>query len=408
MAHDHDHHSTEVKPEQVAIPSKIYNIAYALIAIGAVSLVATFFMGHGEHNPKPWAAMLVGAYYTLGIAMAGALFVCLARLTAAGWSVGMVRIGEAMMSYIPIAGAIVLLITFLGMHQLYHWSHEGITDPKSEHYDPIIASKSWFLNTGMFFGIQIVAYLVWTLITRRIRANSLNEDQNGGIKALRHNKTLASIFVVFYGVSWAMFIWSVVMSLDPHWYSTIFWVYHFVTTWLTGLSFVAIVAVLLKRNGYLSIVNDNHFHDLGKLMFGFSIFWAYIWTSQFLLIYYANIPDEVIYYEERFGGHWKPYFFFNLIINFVTPFLFLMSRDAKRKQNSMLIAGIILMVGHWTDVYLGVMPGVQGHDATIIPEFGVTLLFVGIFLFVFLKSLSKFSLIPAKHPYVKEFATHNI
>jgi hypothetical protein len=404
----HDHHYIEVKTEQVIIAPKLFTLAYILIAIGAVSLASTFMMGHGEHNPKPWAAMLVGAYYTMGLGMAGAIFVCLARLTAAGWSVGMVRIAEAMMQYIPVGGIVLLAVTFFGMHDIYHWSHEGITDPKSEHFDPIIESKSWFLNIGMFFGIQIVSYLAWTLFTRKIRSNSINEDEKGGLKALKQNKTLASIFVVFYGVSWAMFSWAVIMSIDPHWYSTIFWVYQFVTTWLTGLSFIAIVTVLLKRAGYLSILNDNHFHDLGKLMFGFSVFWAYIWVSQFLLIYYANIPDEAIYFDERFGTHWKPYFFFNLIINFVTPFLFLMTRGAKRKNNTMLAAGIILMIGHWSDIYLEIMPGIQGSHATLLPEFGATLLFLGLFLIVFFKSLSKASLVPAKHPYAKEFAYHNI
>jgi hypothetical protein len=242
----------------------------------------------------------------------------------------------------------------------------------------------------------------------KIRSHSLAEDTEGGLFRLKRQKTLSSIFLVVYAISWAFTSWYMIMSVDPHWFSTIFWVYMFASSWVAGIAFVTIIILVLRRLGYLSILNNSHLHDLGKYMFAFSIFWTYLWISQYLLIFYANLPEEAIYYRDRLD-HWKPLFFFNLFCNFILPFLVLMTRDAKRMEGIMLFVAVMLVIGHWIDVYLSVMPGIYGSEIHFgIPEIGMFTGFLGLFLLVTVTYMSKAPLIPIKHPYLKEFIHHEI
>ena len=217
-----------------------------------------------------------------------------------------------------------------------------------------------------------------------------------------------AMFLPVFAVSWAMASWDFIMSIDTHWYSTIFWVYHFAAAWVTAISIMAFTVIMLRRAGYLKIVSDHHMHDLGKFMFAFSIFWTYIWLSQFLLIFYANIPEEAIYYQERFEN-FKVLFFVNLFINFVAPFLLLMTRGSKRNDNMMLIVAVLLVVGKYIDLYQGIMPGAVGAHAHFgIVEIGMFLGFAGLFIFVVARNMTKANLIPMKHPYLKEYTTHEV
>jgi hypothetical protein len=314
-----------------------------------------------------------------------------------------------MSTFLPVAGAFMVLFAFAayGTH-FYHWMHHGVTDPNSPEFDEIIAKKAAYLNFPFWIIRIIAAIALWTLFARVIRKNSLLQDEVGGLSALKKNKTISSAFIVIYAVTWAMFSWDTLMSIDVHWFSTIYWVYQFANIWVSSISCIAIIVVMLKKNGYLNIVNDNHLHDLGKLIFAFSIFWTYIWLAQFLLIYYAHIPEETIYYVERFEA-FKPYFFFNLIINFVAPFLLLMTRDAKRKNGSLVLVASLVMFGHWHDFWLGVMPGAVGHHAGFgLAEIGGALFFGGVFILVTFTTLSKHLLVPVKHPYLKESLYHAI
>jgi hypothetical protein len=223
-------------------------------------------------------------------------------------------------------------------------------------------------------------------------------------------RKLSAYFLVIFAVSSSVSAWDWVMSIDTHWFSTMFGWYVFASWWVTGLAVIALIVANLKTAGYLKMVNGNHLHDLGKFIFGFSIFWTYIWFCQFMLIYYANIPEETIYFYQRMKV--APYswiFFANLFLNFVLPFLLLMTRDAKRHVSMLKVVCPIVIVGHWFDFYNMVTPGVmQGNGGIGFLEIGLGLVFAAFFLYVVLSSLSKFSLVAKNHPFMNESMNHHI
>jgi hypothetical protein len=200
------------------------------------------------------------------------------------------------------------------------------------------------------------------------------------------------------------------MSIDTHWFSTMFGWYVFASWWVTGLAVLALIVAYLKDAGYLKIINANHIHDLGKFIFAFSIFWTYIWFGQFLLIYYANIPEETVYFIERMRT--PPYswiFYANLILNFVLPFLLFMTRDSKRQLSTIKLICPIVIVGHWFDFYNMVTPGVMKEEGGLgFLEIGVSLIFLAAFFLVVLSSLAKTPLISKNHPMLQESLNHHI
>ncbi|MCC2547052.1 quinol:cytochrome C oxidoreductase [Hymenobacter sp. BT175] len=371
--------------------------------------------GHAAPHESPtWLKRLIVSLwhsnvFFIGVSTIGTFFVALQYVAYAGWSVMIKRINEAMSAWI-LPGAIIMLVVFLfGRHDLFHWTHEGIMDPKSEHYDAIIAGKSGFLNLP-FYLIRTVVYLaIWWFFSRWLRNLSLEEDLHGGTEYFHKSINVAALFLVLYAVTSSMSAWDWVMSVDVHWFSTMFGWYVFASWWVTGIAVTTLTAIYLKQAGYLKFLNSNHLHDLGKFMFGFSIFWTYVWFSQFMLIWYANLPEEAVYYNQRLGGFNGAYtwiFFFNLIINFVFPFLALMRRDAKRQMIMLKIVCIAIIIGHWSDFYLMFMPATMKGDNGFIIEIGVALIFLGAYLILFTKRLASAALVPVNHPFLDESIHH--
>lgn len=404
MGHHHEFHPA---PEQFTPSDSLRRILMGMMGIGVLAIVFGLFT-----NPdRFWANFLLNNWYFMGLGLMGTLFLSTQAASNAGWSTGFKRIPEAMAGYLPVAyvgmGVLLLALVFHWNH-LYHWAVEGIADPGSQHYDEIIAEKVAYLNVPFMVGRVLVIFTLWYLFTRAMRRNSLLEDEIGGVKMLKRNKTLGVIFLPVFAVSWAMSSWDWLMSLDAHWYSTIFWVYQFAASWVTAISVITFTVILLRRAGHLKMVTNNHLHDLGKFMFAFSIFWTYIWISQYLLIFYANIPEETIYFQERFE-HFEFLFLFNIVINFLAPFFLLMTRGSKRNDGLMLAVALVIIIGKWIDLYLGIMPGTLGAKAGIgFIEIGMFVGFAGLFGWVLVKGLSSVSLVPAKHPFLKEFAHHEV
>lgn len=369
------------------------------------------------HEAATWAQRLfvnlwMNNVYFTGIALIGTFFVAIQYVAYAGWSILIKRIPEAFSYYLPVGGVIMLLVYLFGSHDIFHWTHDYLYDVNDPRYDPIIAGKSGYLNTA-FFLIRMLAYFgLWIFFSMWLRRESSNEDLYGGTSYYHKSIRISAMFLVVFGITSSTSAWDWVLSIDTHWFSTMFGWYVFASWWVSGLAATTLAVIMLKQNGYLKMVNANHLHDLGKFVFAFSIFWTYIWFSQFLLYWYANIPEEAIYFLERLGGNGGQYkwiFFTNLIINFVFPFLVLMTRDAKRQMIMLKLVTIAILVGHWLDFYLMMMPGTLGASAGIgFIEIGTALTFLGIFLLTFTKGLTKASLVPINHPFVEESVHHHV
>jgi hypothetical protein len=370
-----------------------------------------------HHGPtwmtRVWANLLMNSYYFWLFAVAAIFFIAVNYVANAGWAVMLKRIMEAQSSYLLI-GSILLVGIILGSKDtLYHWVQyfhsSAAGDPNAGGYDKILESKSWLLNnTSLFFFIPFVT-IVWIMIRTKLRNNSLAEDLDKGLSMFKSSTKWSAGFIFFFAFSFSALSWLIIMSIDAHWYSTMFSVYNFAISFVTGLSVMMIILQYLKIKGKMTLVSDEVTHDLGKFMFAFCVFWAYIFLSQWLLIWYTNLPEETVYFAARLSGDFKPLFFINLFMCFIAPFLVLMMRNAKRSPIVLILAASIILIGHWVDMYLLIMPGTVGEHAGIgLLEIGTTICLFGIFAYTVLHSLSKANLYPINHPYVLESANHDV
>jgi hypothetical protein len=208
--------------------------------------------------------------------------------------------------------------------------------------------------------------------------------------------------------------WLWLMSIDAKWYSTMYSWYTFASTFVAGVSLIALFVIYMKNKGYLELTNEEHLHDLGKFMFAFSIFWTYLWFSQYMLIWYSNQPEEVIYFKPRVQGPYRGIFFLNLTINFIAPILLLMRAGSKRNYGMMTFMCVLILFGHWLDFYQMVFVGSMKDPATglthvpfMLYDFGVAMFFVGLIMFVVARTLSRYPLIVRNHPFLKESIIHH-
>ena len=394
------------------------------------SLLASAQPAEGEHALKeehhstaPWlkriyTSLWMNNVFFTGLGIIGLFFIAIQYAAQAGWSAGLKRIPLAMGHWIPIAGIMMLVLWFVVKGEVFHWTHANLYDKTSEHYDKILDGKSgfffWPMAAGgfpIFFVLRMVAFFgLWHLFFIWIKKEMLAEDIDGSLEHWHTSRKLSAIFLIIFGISSSMAAWDWVMSIDSHWFSTMTGWYVFASWWVTGLATITFITVSLKEAGYLKVVNSNHLHDLGKFVFAFSIFWTYIWFSQFMLIFYANIPEETVYFiQRRTVAPYSWIFFANLILNFVLPFLLLMTRDAKRQISMLKVVCPIVIVGHWLDYFNMVTPGVMmGQGGLGLLEIGIALMFVAAFLFVTLTSLTKFPLVPKNDPMMQESLGHHI
>lgn len=407
-SHHHDYNFNE--RYEFAGKAKMFSIIAVVLGVAAVAI--GLLSGDHVTVERTYANLLLMGYYFTCVCAAGTFFVALQYVTQSAWSAGLVRIPQAMAGVLPIASLILLVIVGLGLttHNLYHhWNADGITDPHSTNFDPIIAGKSAYLNVPFFLIRQVVFMGIYSIFAVIFAKLSYKEDLEGGLASYKKSFKLSAIFLVIFGFTTPIWSFDTVMSLEAHWFSTMFGWYNFAAMWVSGISCITIIVVVLKKAGYMNWVNENHLHDLGKLMFGFSIFWTYVWFAQFMLIWYSNIPEETVYFYKRWEPEYKPWFWLSIIINFVAPLLLLVDRDAKRKQNVMLFVGILLLAGHWLDYYIMIMPGtVAEHRGFGIIEIGTALGFLGLFIFLVMSKLSKQALVPKNHPFLDESLHHQI
>ncbi len=372
---------------------------------------------HGGFKPikRLFANLWINTVFFAGIAIIGVFFFAVQYAAQVGWSAGIKRIPLAYGSWLPIAFVLMIGMFFIASHDIFHWTHESLY--AAEGGDKIIKGKAayffWPLQGGefplFFVARMVIFFTVWYLFFRQFRKLAFQEDIEGGSANWYKMRSVSAFFLVFFAVSSSMAAWDWVMSIDSHWFSTMFGWYNFASWWVAGLALTLFIVIMLKEKGYLSIVNENHVHDLGKFVFAFTIFWTYVWFSQFMLIYYAHIPEETVYFMERWKGHYAPVFYLNLILNFFFPFLILMTRDSKRHARILKVVCPVVVFGHWLDFYLMVTPGTLGNNGSFgFLEIGLILVYFSAFLFVVLSSLAKAPLFAKNHPMLQESLHHHI
>jgi hypothetical protein len=430
MAHDAQHYNLDQKFEFKASTKKSI---MTVLVIGAILLgigiVMAIFGGHHEEGAEAgahafhwyerlYANLWINNVYFTGIAIVGVFFFAIQYAAQAGWSAPIVRVMLSFGNWLPYAAVLMIATFFLANHDLFHWTHSYLFDKASPEYDKIIDGKGAFFYWPMAKGTFPVFYIArmvlffgfWVFFFNKLKKLSYAEDTLGGSTSWYKIRSTSAYFIIFFAVSSSISAWDWVMSIDTHWFSTLFGWYVFSSWFVAGLSAMTLLTIFLKGEGYLEMVNENHIHDLGKFVFGFTIFWTYLWFSQFLLIYYANIPEESVYFIERLSSDvYGPFIFVNIGMNFVLPFLVLMTRDAKRHGVFLKLVCSLIIAGHWVDFFLMVQPGTLGHNGGVgFMEVGMFLVYGSAVALVVLGGLAKGNLIPKNHPMLEESYHHHI
>ncbi|MBL7740957.1 MAG: quinol:cytochrome C oxidoreductase [Chitinophagaceae bacterium] len=388
------------------------------MVIGIISIAVLYFMygASKDHHESArfWASLLQNSVYFLLVVNAAMFFMCATTLAWGGWTLVFRRVPEAISAVVPVMGviclAILLAVTFSDNHTIYHW-----TDTEHVKHDPVLLHKSGFLSKGFFTTVTILTIGLWSLLGWKMRKLSRSLDENPlpnieeAKKYIWKNTVWAALYLIVFALTVMSSIpWLWLMSIDAHWYSTMYSWYTFASTFVAGVALISLFVVFLKNNDYLELTNDEHLHDLGKFMFAFSVFWTYLWYSQFMLIWYANIPEETVYFKPRAEGAYSGIFWMMFIINFIAPLLILMRRGSKRNYTTVTFMALLIIFGHWLDFYQMVFPAISpDHPPMIYYDFGVALGFVGLIMFVTGRALAKAPLLAKHHPFIKESVIHH-
>ncbi len=374
-----------------------------LFGIGLLALVASAAtLAAGEEAVEQfWFAYLVGYMFTLSLSLGALLFVMIQHVTRAGWSVVVRRIAENMASAMPLMALLFLPIAIFGCPVLFHhWWHMEL-DPAAAGYDAVLAGKHAYLNPVFFYIRAIIYFGVWIFLARWFCRLSLVQDENGdpGLTLKMSRFAAPGILLFAVTITFAAVDW--MMSLNPHWFSTIFGVCYFAGSFMAFMGVLALVLLWLRGRGYMgNVVNREHYHDIGKLLFAFMVFWTYVNFSQYMLIHYADLPEETLWFQERLGWYWVGWAL--IVGHFMVPFAFLMSRHVKRNMPLLAVASIFMLVMHWLDMQFIIMPTLHHqphpHWVDFTTWLGLTCLFLGFAVMV----TRRVPLLPVRDPRLKE------
>ncbi len=400
--------------ERFELPARLRTTSLALMIVGVLVLIigGITLLGSGDHHAQTrfWLVLLQNSVFFLMLTVASIFIQAAASLAQGGWIVAYKRVPEAIGHNVWIFGVIAAIVLFYiafgldigGHNPIYHWVHpEG---------DEVLEGKSGFLNKGMFAGFTIVTIVLWAFFGRKFRSLSLaqeNAPKNSTKIYWTMVKWSAGFLLVYALTQMSTTPWLWIMSIDAHWYSTMFSWYTFASAFVSGMAVVLLFTVTLKNHGSLQLVTKEHIHDLGKFLFAFSIFWTYVWFAQYMLIWYGNIPEETTYFKIRQQGPYSLIWYSVFIINFIMPILILMSRPSKRNYFTVSFMAMVIIFGHWLDFYIMTMPGPLGsHWSLGWYEIGIFAGFAGLLMFVVYNTLGKASLVPMNHPLLKEAIIH--
>ena len=416
-------------------------VTIGAMIVGVVSMLLTWFVGADDLQSRFWSNFLHNSTFFLGISMMAFFFIAVCITAYAGWASVFKRVWEAMSANMLVGFIFMLVIaltTYFHWNHLYHWA-----DAAAVAEDPILNGKKSFLNPNWYLFGTIIIVGTWVIFGRKMRSLSLAEDEDQGHDFAKHRsmRIWSAVFLPIMGFSSAAMIWQWLMSVDAHWYSTLY-AWHAAVSWFVAMICLTILLLIyLKSKGLYKEVTNEHMHDLGKFLFAFSIFWTYMWFSQFMLIWYANIGEETTYFLLR-REEYPILFYANLAVNFLIPFFVLMRNDTKRKLGSLAFVSILVFIGHWLDFFLMIKPGVKitrdehehmaahgkevvhgaaehdihelvassfevGYTIPGLLELGTMIGFLGLFFFVTLTALSKAPLIAKNDPYLDESLHHH-
>ena len=376
-------------------PTKVERVT--LVAFAGVGVLVAL-LGARMAPDRMWGSWLLASYYAVGLGLAGLCFVAIHYTTGSSWSVAVRRVAEALAGTLPLALAL-LVVVLVARPQLYPWTRADFGLAAGGE----LAFKRFWLSRP-FFLLRAAGYSVaWIMFALAIRRRSRRQDTDGDPRWTRANLGLSAAFLVVFAYTFTLASVDWIMSLDPLWYSTIFGLYNFAGLFLSGLAAIIILALWQERTrrllNVLPVINAEHLHDLGKLLFAFSTFWMYMWFSQYMLIWYTNFPDETSYFVRREHGLWFGLFLANVLLNWLVPFAVLLRRDTKRIRTSLALVAAVVLVGRWLDVYLMIFPSVVGEVPRIgLWEVGLTLGGIGCFGLVLARILRGAPAVPVADP----------
>lgn len=387
-------------PGVMKVSTRMKTVYAVLMFLGLVGFILTLV----RDPARAWHGYIVGYFYFTTIAVGGLFFAAIQHLTSAGWSVNIRRLVESLTAFLPIAFVGGILLLFVGA-DVYSWF-----DPEIVANDPILEGKASYLNMT-FFGIRLVIFLgLWLFFAKLIVGRSLKQDQTGDESLTTKLMKPSVIFMLIFALTYSFFSVDVLMALEPHWFSTIFGVYCFAGLFQSTMACTILLAVHFMKKGQLTgYVDENHLHDLGKFLFAFTVFWAYIAFSQYMLIWYANLPEETIFFVPRSHGSWMWVSIGLIVFKFIVPFFALLPRWAKRSPAHLVAISILILVMQFVDIYWLVFPNLN-HDEVIF-SFSEILIFcgfAGLFLFTVTRFLSRHKIVPVKDPRIHESLGHHV
>lgn len=382
---------------RLSLPSSYKISCLVLVAIGGI----TFVFGFLTEPIQAWANWLLNSYYFVSLTLGALFFSALQYVTQAGWSASFKRIPEAMGSWLPI-GFFMFLIALFGVHQLFHWSHHDAVAT-----DHLLAHKAPYLNLPFLAARLILFFGLWIFLFRKLRKLSLEEDVHGGLVYFEKQEYYSKILIFVLAITVSFFAVDWLMSLEPHWFSTLFAARSFISSLYHASTIIALVVIVLHKRGYFPRLNRSHMHDFSRYIFMASIVWGYFWFAEFMLIWYGNIPEETVYYVVRWDMQWKPWVFVSLFLNWFVPFIVLMPRKTSRSTPVIIPVILLLVVGQWLELYLQIMPATTGENSFGLIEIGSFVGFAGLYALVIAGALKRAPLIAKNHPYLEESLHHH-
>jgi hypothetical protein len=375
-------------------------LAISLILIGCGAAI----YGLRTAPQQAWPHLLLDSFYLALLGLAALFFLVSQRVTGARWSAALRRIPESIMLLLP-GGSVLIIALFFGADRLFPWMQPGFFA-----HAPAIAGKVSYLRPSGVFARTIISLALWTGFCLLMRRTSLQQDGQPERNLELHRRLVNSAvcFTPIFAITFTLFVFDWIISLEPNWFSTMFAIYLFAGTFVQGIAAVTLAAVVLQRGPMREVVSEHHLHDLGKMLFAFSTFWAYIWVCQYLLIWYGNLPEEITHYVTRTSGPWGYLFALNFIMNWIVPFTLLLSIPAKRSVKMLLGISSLLLIGHWLDLYLLIMPSFMPAPRMTIWQLLIAAGFGGVVYLSVVWALGRARLVPVNDPVLVYEELHKI